>query len=314
MIQIRESGYKDITAIEALTQKWSVKFSPEYGGKMLSLVCRETGREILEQATGQCYRKPQYAASYIDAECSAFDDMFPTIDECFGMEYPWHGTLYPDHGEVYSLPWQYEKLDDCLHMWVYSVRFSYRLDKFIYDKEGALRVAYKAHNLSPFAFSCLYAAHCMLKAEEGAVLEVPYEDGSRCTLIFSDIKQLGSYGDKIIWPAHNGWDLSRTPPKSAGVGYKIYFDQPMGESICTYAYPNGQRLRMRLKGMPYFAIWANYGAFKGMYNVAVEPCTAALDSPFIAKAHGKGSSLPGGAAYEWEMEFDMEPVDKTFRG
>lgn len=152
-MRIFRSYYKDVEAIVCQTPKLRAAFLPQYGGKLTSLISLYNGRELLAQAESGQYKKPIYAGSYTDAECSGFDDMLPTIDPYVSTEYPWSGIEYPDHGEVYALNWQYEVLGDTLHMWVYSVRFSYRLDKWITEKEGGIIIAYQLTNLTEFEFN-----------------------------------------------------------------------------------------------------------------------------------------------------------------
>jgi len=58
----------------------------------------------------------------VDYQPAGFDDMFPTINECFYEDYPWKGQKMPDHGELWSLEWKYEIKESCLALWTYGVR------------------------------------------------------------------------------------------------------------------------------------------------------------------------------------------------
>ena len=261
----------------------------------------------MEEAPGEQYKKPVYDGDYAAAECSAFDDMFPTIDRMYSDQSPWNGILYPDHGEVYALPWQCETDSGTLHMWVYSQRFCYRLDKWVREIEGAIQLEYAVRNLGPFPLDFIYAAHCMLKAEEGARLELPFEYGAPCTTTFSDTPELGGYGNKVTWPIQTGFDISYTYPKSRREAFKVYFDQRIERGKCSYLYTDGSKLDVTFSSetLPYFGIWANYGAFKGMYNVAIEPCSGSYDRPDLARKHGQYSVLEGYGEYAWSIGFDM---------
>jgi hypothetical protein len=306
--EIGKTQYKNIDALFFKTSRLTALFSPEYGGKMLSLYCNGTGRRLLEESIGAKYKIPHYDGVYIDAECSAFDDMFPTVDRFRCDRYPWEGTVYPDHGEVYALPWEYRISENTLEMAVYSARFGYRLTKRIQSEGDAIRIDYEAHNLGPFPFDYIYMAHCMLKAEEGAVLKLPFHDGAPATVIFSDNESLGNYGEKIVWPITNGFDLSRTLPEASRTGFKVFFDQKTSGNQCEYQYKDGTKLKCRFSSdtLPYFALWANYGAFKDMYNVAIEPSSGVLDRPDIARKHGKYSELGAYATDCWTLKFDVE--------
>jgi hypothetical protein len=56
----------------------------------------------------------------------------------------------------------------------------------------------------------------------------------------------------------------------------------------------------------YLALWFNPGQLNGMYNLAVEPCTAPYDDPLRAEAVGKGFFLPphGEAAFMLKIRID----------
>ena len=53
--------------------------------------------------------------------------------------------------------------------------------------------------------------------------------------------------------------------------------------------------------VPYLGIWMNNGEFKGMYNVALEPCTAPYDSPKNAQKAGICSEIPARGKVEFEL-------------
>lgn len=307
-MQISHIFYKDVPAVCCETEELSAVFLPEYGGKLTSLRNHRNGFEYMAQARGEIYRKPVYSGSYVDAECSACDDMFPTIDPFVSMEYPWKGVEYPDHGEVYALKWEMEILADSLHMWVYSVRFGYRLDKWIYEADGALKVRYQVENLTAFPLDYIYAPHCMFAAEEGMQIEVPYEEGELVTVIFSKSGILGGYGGKGVWPMTNGIDLSAPEPYSDKDNYKYFFDAPIPEGKCVLAYPDRHKMVFCFDetAMPYLGVWINSGGFKDMYNVAIEPCSGAFDRPDVAKMHGKNSVLNGYERKEWYLSFEAQ--------
>lgn len=306
-MNIVETTYKDIHAVRCYGSRLSATFAPEYGGKMLSLYDHETNRELLEQTVGKNYLRPAYDGEYIAAECSGFDDMFPTIDPCCYDEAPWMGQRLPDHGEVWALQWKMELEEDRMHLWTYSPRFAYRLDKWIEQKGNGLRVQYQATNLSQWDFKCLYAAHCMLAARDGAKLELPYDDQEDCVVIFSDFEELGAYGDTVMWDTQKGVSLSRTYAADTRKGFKVYFKRRIPEGWCRYCYNDGTALQIEFdpESMPYFAVWSNFGAFQNKYNVAIEPCTAPMDDPLTAKKYGLHDTLPAFGSRRWNLDFTM---------
>jgi len=309
-MKIYNSRYKDVPSIVCETEEVSAAFLPMYGGKCASIKFLKTGREVLAQAPNACYKKPVYAGLYTDSECSAFDDMFPTVVETYCTQFPWNGILMPDHGEVYSLPWQYEIEGGTLHMWVYSIRFAYRLDKWISETNSGIMMKFNVQNLSCFDFDFLYSAHCMLAAEESALLKLPYHEGSNCTMIASEFEERGGYASPAKWPASNGLNLERTPSKENRRTCKFWFDEPIPEGWIEYLYSDNTALLVSFDHLklPWLGLWMNCGSINGMYNVAIEPSTAPFDEPNEARKRGKSSVLPANGRCDWHMHFKYKEL------
>ena len=60
--------YKDIESVVVVTDKLEATFLPSQGGKLTSLVLRETGRDYLAQRKEEKYRKLGLDTSYTQAE------------------------------------------------------------------------------------------------------------------------------------------------------------------------------------------------------------------------------------------------------
>jgi len=313
--KIFRSKYKDVGAIIMESSALMVQFLPEFGGKMASLMCKKTGREFLVQAKNTEYKRLKYDGDYCAAECSGFDDMFPTIDRCFYDSYPWKGAEIPDHGEVCALPWDCSIENDCLRMSVYGVRFSYRLEKQIrFESENLLDIKYTATNLSNFDMDFIWAAHVMINAEEDGEILVPYKGQQNATCMFSWDEGLGKYGHKMTWPETRRKDgklqkLNLTAPRNEkGNNYKFYFDNRMQKGWCSYKYKDGTTLIMSFppEKAPYLGIWANEGSFKEYHNIGLEPCTGSYDRPDLAKLHAQNSVLCAKSEYTWFLKFQVD--------
>ncbi|MDR2661963.1 MAG: hypothetical protein LBC31_03090 [Treponema sp.] len=303
-MEIRESTYKDVHALEVNTGVLTGLFLPKFGAKLASLKDNKTGRELLAQGPGENYKKLEYAGDYVAAECSAFDDMFPTCDKYYSGRFPWQGTELPDHGEVCGLEWKYECRGGGIHMTVYSPRFGYRLDKCIASQDGRLVIDYKAVNNTGFEFDFLYGAHCMVAAEEGAVIETEFPADSPAVLMFDESGKRGSYCGPFVWKEDSGV----TPGSDDKSNYKIFFDKPAEKGWCTYTYKDGSRLRFCYSPdkLPYLGIWFNWGNLNSLYNFAFEPCSGSHDRPDLARMHNRYSVLEPYGSYEWTLSFAME--------
>lgn len=301
-MKIESAGYKDVSGISCETDTLRAIFLPAYGGKLVSLVCKRTGREFLAQNNANDkYAVLSYNGDYCASESSGFDDMFPTIDEIPYPWEPWKGSSTCDHGEVCGLMWHSEVKARELHMWCYGVHFPYRLDKRIWSEGGELVLSYKAENLSSFDFDYIYAAHCMIAVDQKTKVELPFQEGSPVWWVFGEEHRYLEQG--YFKETDIGWTVKDC---------KFYFDSPPNEGICRFHYENGFTLNFRYsaKTLPHLGVWVNHGSFKGINNIAVEPGTAAIDRVDIARKLGKNSVLPAYGTNTWEIRFGIEDKKK----
>ena len=80
----------------------------------------------------------------------------------------------------------------------------------------------------------------------------------------------------------------------SGKEYKFYYDNECSPMECTVVFPESRKKAwFRFKGdiVKYFGVWMNPGDLNGMYNIAIEPCTAPYDTPIKAADKGKGSVI-----------------------
>jgi hypothetical protein len=310
---IRESTYKDQKALTIESELITAQFLPQIGAKLCSLIYRPLGLEMLVQRPGKQYLLQPYDGVYVAGECSGLDDMFPTIDECYYEQQPWKGIKAPDHGEVWSIPWDCGADENRLHCAVHGVRFPYRLEKWIsFAGDATLHVQYRLSNLSAFDFDFLWAAHPMFMLEEGAELRLP-EGVKQLTLVSTLGRAAGAYGDVVDWPIATGSDghevdLRRIQAKAAGAYHKYYVKGRLPEGWCVLTYPqSGIELRMAfpVETVPYLAILPNEGGWQDLYNIFLEPATASFDRPDVARLHKETSTVKARSTYEWYLELAL---------
>ncbi len=312
-VKIYESQYKDQEAVSMESETILAQFLPSIGAKMCSLVYKPLGFELLVQRPGEKYLLQPYDGDYVAGECSGFDDMFPSIDKCFYESHPWEGTKIPDHGEVWSIPWDRSVENDRLHFATYGVRFPYRLEKWAYFTSSAiLRIEYRLTNLSNFDFDFMWAAHTMFNLEEGTELVLPPGVKSIVSTV-SLSGALGKYGDEFEWPAlrlsdGTEMDLRRLRPKKAKNADKYFIKGKMPEGWCTLKYHQSNlTLALSFPGtqVPYLAILPNEGGWKDLYNIFLEPCTASFDRLDVARLHDEFSTVKAKSTYDWHLNITI---------
>jgi hypothetical protein len=305
---INHSVYKNKKSIVLENTKIRAEFIPDPGGKLASLINKETGYEYLIQRKNPIYRDQPFDGVYVDGECSGYDDMFPTIDTCKYENEPWKGVDMADHGEVWSLPWEYAADDFALHMTVKGVRFPYKLEKRIYFRnENSLRLDYTLTNISPFDFEFLWAGHLMINIIEGTKVEVPDDCKQMVTILTNGN---GAFGDINDWPFlkdkyGNNYraDIARSEDV---MGFeKYYFNNRLEDGWCKLKYPDGKnilKISFPVSTVPYLGILMNEGGWDNLYNIIIEPCSVCYDRPDLAKKYGQVSKVAASGIYSWYNE------------
>lgn len=296
--------YKDKKGICLKTNKLEAVVLPDEGGKMVSLKAVKNWEEILAQAPGEKYLALTPGDRYVDSECSAFDDMFPTIDF-------WHNGIreYEDHGEVCRRPYNVKLIegDDIqVEMYIESPAGDYLFTKTYCEKAGSLQINYSCRNLTDKPLPVLWAAHFMMAAKEGrrVLLSTPENGQYEATCMFWDGKEgadgvepVGK-GQLFTFDSKSGY-LKSDAYNKEGSAYKFYLNNKYTDS---FIYGN---VILKCENAPYLGIWINNGPFKGMYNVAAEFCTAGFDTPGAAMEHGHDVYVPAGQERKWSFNIDI---------
>ncbi|MBO5273147.1 MAG: hypothetical protein J6I45_00875 [Clostridia bacterium] len=283
---IQQTFYKDRPAIALTGKSLRATFLPLDGAKLASLTTAE-GIELLAQAPGEVYKRLGLDTSYVKSECSAFDDMFPTIDPCMigGMD-------YLDHGEVCRREHEVEIAEDSVTFHCMLTGLNVEYTKRVFFEGDALCIRYSLQNRNDFDFPYVWAAHMMLAGEEGAYAESGFTEASPIKVMFGQ-------------PASAAHML---PAIGACREYKFYYTEKKEPISCTVVYPH-KKLRLTVdfdSVVGYLGLWMNPGDLNGMYNLAIEPCTALYDCPPKAEAAGAASFIPRQNKIEFTMKIGKE--------
>ena len=297
---IRFDTYKGRNALIVESDRLSMTVLPQDGGKIASLVSRLDGKELLLVKEGEDYRPLSYGGSYVDAECSAFDDMFPTIDPYTPTVGQYRGVTYPDHGEVCRIPYDASVKENKVILNAHSRLFAVRYQKTVgVSSDGGIEIAYEIVNEGEEPFPCLWAGHVMLQGEDGMRLETSFGADAPREMIFCT----EGYDEKSL-PTDR---LTGFLP-GQGAAYKFYYTEPIKADGFSVLYPNGRRLSVSYdrNTVPYLGVWLNNGEFQDIYNIAPEPCTAPFDAPDRAERRGYTASIPPKGVLSIKLCMDIQ--------
>ena len=300
----------DLTALRLDAGNLAATVLPELGAKIASL--RWQGRELLAQNPLTPLRPARYAAPYAEFDASGFDECLPTIGPCAYPEAPWQDVEAPDHGEVWSIPWDWEVMPEALHLWCRSVRFHYDFHKTLsVPGPGRLRLQYGLHNRADRPFKFLWSSHPLLALQPGLRICLP-PDG-RVRVDWSRDERLGRPLDEHPWPhtidrAGRAVDLSLILPPDAGLVDKLYTTR-LREGWCAlHDEATGQYTAFLFspETIPYVGLSINLGGWPvdgpAYYNLGLEPCLGFPDRLDLAIERGAHAVAQPGERLTWQMD------------
>jgi len=316
--KLYESRYGNQSCFIMENEMLKVSILPQFGGKLQSIFSKTRQKEYLYQSGRSELIEPIYDMCFGDGDISGFDEMFPAINAgCYPME-PWKGIRVPDHGEVWSLPWDFKAGKDSLRMKVQGVRFPYTLEKKVELKgPDTIHLEYKAINHSCFEFPFIWAAHPLFCCNEN--MEIMLPPSVKQVVNAEQGKRLGPFAAIHSWPVTttpcgDRYDISKISPRDCMFFEKYYAYGKVSEGWCQLLdRKTGEVIRLAypVEKIPYLGIWVNEGGYANQYNIALEPCTGMLDSLENAVQWDQVVALAPRSEYEWYMDLSFFEAERV---
>ena len=290
-----------------------VRFLPELGAKMTSLVRIASGHEFLLQPQ-RPLRRPKYGDPFEAFDTSGFDECLPTVSACRDPS----GQLLPDHGELWSVPWHARVSGERLHLSASGRVLPYHLTKAIRLESQDVVIDYELVNDSASDMKFLWSAHPLLAVDPGSRIVLPAEV-KEVLINYSLHDRLGKFGNRCRWPVagtHRGSErLDILAPPTAGLADKV-FTARLTDGSCSFAKPSsGESISFRFDPMkvPYIGLWTCQGgwpdpAHGGHYTVALEPCSGRPDSLCEAITRGENDLLRPRATKNWTLRLRVQQI------
>lgn len=271
-----------------------LKVIPEIGFKISSLVYKN--KEFLFQPSNLKYTIPNFRDSFSDYDTSGLDEMIPTIDSCIYE----NGLLIPDHGDVWSIPWNVEINNNVLIGKVNLKSIPLEFEKRIrFDNDNLIRMDYSVKNASLEEHSYLWALHGLNNFDDDTEILLPEGINRMLDVInnkvieenIEDLLDLSKYEDKMFYKYYVLDELNSGNCglyyKACGLKYMIKFDKNVN---------------------PYLGVWITKGGFKGEYNCALEPSNGFYDSLKLAKENGKYERIMPLEEKNWTIYIEISEV------
>ncbi|MBO4413756.1 MAG: hypothetical protein J5830_03535 [Clostridia bacterium] len=297
--------YKNLPAVELKNGRYAVTVLPGEGAKIVSFRTLPDGREYLWQNPSPVYSHTGLFDEFVDGECSAFDDMFPTIDPIVCDRGGRAGRVYRDHGEICRMPFSCSISENGVTLTAESAYLDYEYVKTVGQTEnGDVRIGYRIENRSDSDFHVLWAGHCMLRAEDGGEVITPFPEGSPVDIMFDNTGEIGRAGER---KAVTGEMLRSRLGTASPDSYKYYFPSTAPRGYLGYRYPDGRVFAFNYdpEKIPFVGIWMNDGFFHGHACVGLEPCNPGYDTIINAREMGQENVIPARGALEFEITISV---------
>ena len=289
-----------------LENRWlKVSVLPEAGAKIYDLIWTPSGKNIL-------WHNPRIAPQVYPIEsefdnywCGGWDDAFPTCDECV-----FQGQRYPNLGELRSLKWT---VDACgksngnatAQLSAFGPITPVHATKTITLAGAApvIRMQYKIVNVGPASVDFLWGTHPAVTIAESTILRIPAKHG-----VVAQCNQpgWGEPGQQYDWPILESTagrlEMDKVQDIKANLCFGHYaVDLDAGwYAIEDVSSGRGFLLKFPLEQCPYLWLWLNYGGWRGLHHVILEPWTSKPVN--LAQAYGQRTSRSLAPGEEFSVE------------
>jgi len=314
MARIQKIELERFKAITIKNEKISLTTIPELGGKIISIINRETGFDFIWRNETIKLQKFSYDSDFAFSDGSGVDECFSTIAPCKYIDFPWKSINIPDHGEIWSLSFKTMVKGDKIIQKVCGVRFPYTFTRVIGIDGNAIRLSYKVENLSQFKFDFIWAIHPIFKLRKNT--EVIIEGSPDVTVGFSINEELILRDKKYVWPVietedGRSMDFSKIDVDKRYAVKFVLSNLSTGVVTLRYGDKNEKMDIIFSKDkIKYCGLWINSKGWPGesLYkysHIAIEPCNGITDSLKECIQRNGFGSIKGGDQITWDVIFKI---------
>jgi len=298
------------------TDTFAVTVLPSLGGKIASL--QKNGIELLQQPL-RSYAPRTLTMGFEESDASGIDECLPSVAAC-RVETPSGAAQIPDHGEFWRLSCGVESLGpNEVKLTATGSVLPLRFERRLRLEGDTLRIDYRVENVGKTELPYAWCSHPLFSVDPGDALSLP-PSVQQVTVEGSGRSRLGKSGAVHSWPVATLSDGTAVSLNVAGhveeqIGDKLFAQAP-AEGWCVLERRTaGLRLKVEFDpGLsPYLGLWLCYGGWpEGQVQrqncIAIEPCTAPMDSLEAAMKSGVARWLTPGQSDSWWMTITTSVV------
>ena len=285
---ITKSIVNGIEILSVETNHLLYSIAPACGGKITSIFNKELQKEFLWTNKNLPLQANLPGADY-DA------NFFGGVDELIPNDMPEtvDSIDYPDHGELWTTPLQYQLNGDAVTLSGTLALSGLHYSKTIYpDPNGTLIICdYEITNTTASQRSFLWKLHAALRIEPGDQLVT----SARYSQVVDPAWSRFTSTKPFDWPLIEGKDAALVPPLENTVDFFYLYDIPDGEmQLLSNGGQHVFSYRYDTKIFPYQWYFASYGGFMDHYTAILEPCSSMPMSINEARELGQCTTLGPG--------------------
>jgi galactose mutarotase-like enzyme len=255
---------------------------PELGAKIISVKNLRTGREWMwHPPDGPKLFANRLGDDFSQSPLVGADECLPTVAPCV-----WQGRAVPDHGEVWSQPWEVDSAAWANGMLKTSVRLKispFEFERTVGLHEDEIHLSYRLNNLGAQAESFLWAFHPLLSSQPGDQLELPAS--TRALLNGA------------------GW-VDAAPLTIPENNSAKVFAQPVVEGLAGIRNRlTGDRLEFVWNPAENdtLGLWLTRGGWHGHHHFAIEPANGDNDTLALAAGRNRCGIVPASDSVSWQI-------------
>ncbi|WP_313999397.1 DUF4432 family protein [uncultured Paenibacillus sp.] len=300
-------SFRDIRTLIMENDLLKIVIMPDLGAKIWQITYKPRGKDLLWQNPRLKPRQLPFHAVYDDQFFGGWDELFPNdIPETLA------GEAYPDHGEIWTLPWQFaveksEPDEAVVKLWTETPISNSRIEKTVTLRAGEpkIRFRHRIVNNGNKELPYLWKLHTAMEVDRDTRIDLP---ASKVYVEEFGSPRTGKGGVTYLWPyasdeQGNRHDMRRALPASAGAS-EFQYASDTREGWCAITHTKeevGFALSYDKSQLPHCWLFASYGGWRGLNTVILEPCSGYPVSVNEGRRQGTHASLAPGASLACEV-------------
>lgn len=309
-------SYRGFRAVVLENEHIRADFFPELGAKLYNLIDKRSGENLLWHHPRVELRAAPLGASYDDNFCGGWDELFP--NDAAGVV---GDAFYPDHGELWTQPWEHETASDVqgvtLHMRRPAATTTTIVEKWVTLRadEACLRFRHRITNVGTRSLDFLWKLHPALVIEPGDRIDVPGRTGEVVDATFGLIREPRPFSWPIANTSTGPVDFSVVRSMNGTRDFLYVRDLDAGWcALRRMRHDVGVALTFPKEIFSSVWLFMTFGGWRGLETVVLEPCTAVPKDLNEAIRLRQCSHLEPGERLECEVLATIFHDVTTFRG